>query len=121
MTGLPTRTAIITGGAKRIGGAITRALAADGWYVLIHCNQSRAEAEAIGTTSTENERGTPQNASRVGVVSSTRSISPKQQRNVKTTRPRHTSGAAAEQNGGEFRQSASGAGSGRSRTPGPPC
>ena len=49
MTGLPTRTAIITGGAKRIGGAITRALAADGWYVLIHCNQSPAEAEALAT------------------------------------------------------------------------
>jgi len=49
MTVLPTRTAIITGGAKRIGGAITRALAADGWHVLIHCNQSRAEAEALAT------------------------------------------------------------------------
>ena len=49
MTAQPTRTAIITGGAKRIGGAITRALAADGWYVLIHCNQSRAEAEALAT------------------------------------------------------------------------
>lgn len=49
MTGMPTRTAIITGGAKRIGGAITRALAADGWHVLIHCNQSRAEAEALAT------------------------------------------------------------------------
>ncbi|MEI6486901.1 MAG: SDR family oxidoreductase [Sphingomonadales bacterium] len=40
-------TAIITGGAKRIGGAITRALSADGWHVLIHCNSSRAEAEAL--------------------------------------------------------------------------
>lgn len=49
MTGLPKRTAIITGGAKRIGGAITRALAADGWHVLIHCNQSRAEADALAT------------------------------------------------------------------------
>ena len=49
MTAQPTRTAIITGGAKRIGGAITRALAADGWHVLIHCNQSRAEAEALAT------------------------------------------------------------------------
>ena len=49
MTAQPTRTAIITGGANRIGGAITRALAADGWYVLIHCNQSRAEAEALAT------------------------------------------------------------------------
>lgn len=41
------RTAIVTGGAKRIGGAISRALAADGWHVLIHCNSSRAEAEAL--------------------------------------------------------------------------
>lgn len=49
MTAKPTRTAIITGGAKRIGGAITRALAADGWHVLIHCNQSSAEAEALAT------------------------------------------------------------------------
>jgi len=49
MTAQPTRTAIITGGAKRIGGAITRALAADGWHVLIHCNQSSAEAEALAT------------------------------------------------------------------------
>lgn len=47
MTGLPTRTAIVTGGAKRIGGAITRALVADGWHVLIHCNQSRADADAL--------------------------------------------------------------------------
>lgn len=47
MSELPTRTAIVTGGAKRIGGAITRALAADGWHVLIHCNSSRAEAEAL--------------------------------------------------------------------------
>lgn len=42
-----TRTAIVTGGAKRIGGAIARALAADGWHVLIHCNTSRAEADAL--------------------------------------------------------------------------
>ena len=41
------RTAIVTGGAKRIGGEISRALAADGWHVLIHCNRSRAEAEAL--------------------------------------------------------------------------
>jgi NAD(P)-dependent dehydrogenase (short-subunit alcohol dehydrogenase family) len=50
MTGLPTRTAIVTGGAKRIGGAITRALAADGWHVLIHCNHSRDEAEALAAS-----------------------------------------------------------------------
>lgn len=49
MTAKPSRTAIVTGGAKRIGGAISRALAADGWHVLIHCNASRAEAEALAT------------------------------------------------------------------------
>jgi NAD(P)-dependent dehydrogenase (short-subunit alcohol dehydrogenase family) len=41
------RTAIVTGGAKRIGAALSRALAADGWHVLIHYNRSRAEAEAL--------------------------------------------------------------------------
>src|SRR5436190_14326505 len=41
------RTAIVTGGAKRIGAEIVRALAADGWHVLIHYNRSAAEAEAL--------------------------------------------------------------------------
>lgn len=41
------RTAIVTGGAKRIGAALVRALAADGWHVLIHCHHSMAEAEAL--------------------------------------------------------------------------
>jgi NAD(P)-dependent dehydrogenase (short-subunit alcohol dehydrogenase family) len=41
------RTAIVTGGARRIGAAIVRALAADGWQVLIHCNRSADEAEAL--------------------------------------------------------------------------
>jgi NAD(P)-dependent dehydrogenase (short-subunit alcohol dehydrogenase family) len=40
-------TAIVTGGAKRIGAAIGRALAADGWHVLIHYNRSQAEAEKL--------------------------------------------------------------------------
>ncbi len=41
------RTAIVTGGAKRIGAALARALSADGWHLLIHCNRSVAEAEAL--------------------------------------------------------------------------
>ena len=41
------QTAIVTGGAKRIGAAITRALAADGWHVVIHCHTSRDEADAL--------------------------------------------------------------------------
>jgi NAD(P)-dependent dehydrogenase (short-subunit alcohol dehydrogenase family) len=41
------RTAIVTGGAKRIGAAIVRALAADGWHVLIHYHRSATEAEAL--------------------------------------------------------------------------
>jgi NAD(P)-dependent dehydrogenase (short-subunit alcohol dehydrogenase family) len=43
----PGRCAIVTGGARRIGAAIARALAEDGWPVLIHYNQSRREAEAL--------------------------------------------------------------------------
>ncbi|HEX8224531.1 MAG TPA: SDR family NAD(P)-dependent oxidoreductase [Allosphingosinicella sp.] len=41
------RTAIVTGGAKRIGAELCRALAADGWHLLIHCNRSAQEAEAL--------------------------------------------------------------------------
>ncbi|HEX9954242.1 MAG TPA: SDR family NAD(P)-dependent oxidoreductase [Allosphingosinicella sp.] len=41
------RTAIVTGGAKRIGAALCRALAADGWHLLIHCNRSVGEAQAL--------------------------------------------------------------------------
>ena len=41
------RTAIVTGGAKRIGAELARALAADGWHVLIHCRRSRAEADRL--------------------------------------------------------------------------
>ena len=40
-------TALVTGGAKRIGAAITRALAADGWQVVIHYRNSVEEAEAV--------------------------------------------------------------------------
>jgi NAD(P)-dependent dehydrogenase (short-subunit alcohol dehydrogenase family) len=41
------RTAIVTGGARRIGAALCRALAKDGWHLLIHFNRSGAEAEAL--------------------------------------------------------------------------
>lgn len=41
------RTAIVTGGAKRIGAALSRALAEDGWHILIHCNESREEADRL--------------------------------------------------------------------------
>jgi NAD(P)-dependent dehydrogenase (short-subunit alcohol dehydrogenase family) len=40
-------TAIVTGGAKRIGAALVRALAADGWHVLIHYHRSEAEAQTL--------------------------------------------------------------------------
>ena len=41
------QTAIVTGGARRIGAAIVRALAADGWHLVIHCNTSVTEADAL--------------------------------------------------------------------------
>lgn len=41
------RTAIVTGGAKRIGAEIARALSRDGWSVLIHCHRSIDAAEAL--------------------------------------------------------------------------
>ncbi len=41
------RVAIVTGGAKRIGAALVRALAADRWHVVIHCHTSTAEADAL--------------------------------------------------------------------------
>jgi NAD(P)-dependent dehydrogenase (short-subunit alcohol dehydrogenase family) len=41
------RTAIVTGGAKRIGAALCRALAADGWHLLIHCRDSNEDASEL--------------------------------------------------------------------------
>ena len=41
------RRVLVTGGARRIGAAITQGLAADGWHVVIHYNGSRGEAEVL--------------------------------------------------------------------------
>jgi NAD(P)-dependent dehydrogenase (short-subunit alcohol dehydrogenase family) len=41
---------LVTGGAKRIGAAIARHFGAEGWHVVIHCNRSAAEAEALAAT-----------------------------------------------------------------------
>lgn len=39
--------AIVTGGGRRIGGAIVEDLAAHGWSVAIHCNRSREDADRL--------------------------------------------------------------------------
>lgn len=41
------KTALVTGGARRIGAGIVRELAAHGFAVAIHCNRSRPEAHAL--------------------------------------------------------------------------
>lgn len=41
------KVALVTGGARRIGAAIVRALAKDGFAVVIHCNQSITDGEAL--------------------------------------------------------------------------
>ena len=43
------RAALVTGGARRLGGAIVSALADAGFDVAIHCRCSGAEAEALAT------------------------------------------------------------------------
>ncbi len=44
------RTALITGGGKRVGRAIVEDLAAHGFAVAIHCNRSRAEADELAAS-----------------------------------------------------------------------
>lgn len=41
------KTALVTGGARGIGAGISRALAADGWFVYINYSRSKAEAETL--------------------------------------------------------------------------
>jgi NAD(P)-dependent dehydrogenase (short-subunit alcohol dehydrogenase family) len=43
------KVALVTGGAKRIGAVIVRALADAGYAVVIHCHESRAEADALAS------------------------------------------------------------------------
>ncbi len=45
-TGAPA-TALITGGAQRVGAALARHLSARGWRLLLHWHRSRAAAEAL--------------------------------------------------------------------------
>lgn len=44
------RTALVTGGAKRIGKAIVEDLSAHGWSVAIHCNSSRHDGNNLADT-----------------------------------------------------------------------
>ncbi len=46
-TDRPHSAALITGGAIRVGAAMARALAADGWHAAIHYHGSGKEAEAL--------------------------------------------------------------------------
>lgn len=41
--------ALVTGGARRVGAAIVRDLAVNGFAVAIHCNTSRGEADALAS------------------------------------------------------------------------
>ncbi len=38
---------LVTGGADRSGRRSSAVFAAEGWHVVIHCNHSRAEADAL--------------------------------------------------------------------------
>jgi NAD(P)-dependent dehydrogenase (short-subunit alcohol dehydrogenase family) len=46
----PPKSALVTGGARRIGRAIVETLAEAGCAVAIHCHHSRAEAEALAAS-----------------------------------------------------------------------
>jgi NAD(P)-dependent dehydrogenase (short-subunit alcohol dehydrogenase family) len=46
MAAQPSRVAVVTGGAKRLGRAIALKLAADGWDIALHYHQSTEAAEA---------------------------------------------------------------------------
>jgi len=43
------KTALITGGAKRVGAGLAKALGGDGWHVCVHFNQSVDDAASVVT------------------------------------------------------------------------
>ena len=47
MKKLSQRAALVTGGGRRIGAGIAKALAADGWFVYIHCHKSSDQAAEV--------------------------------------------------------------------------
>lgn len=47
MTRIERPAVLVTGGAKRIGAAISRAFGAAGWHVVIHYHQSHEQARAL--------------------------------------------------------------------------
>ena len=47
MKKLSQRAALVTGGGRRIGAGIAKALAADGWFVYIHCHKSSDQAAQV--------------------------------------------------------------------------
>ncbi|MDE2164901.1 MAG: SDR family oxidoreductase [Alphaproteobacteria bacterium] len=50
------RSALVTGGARRIGRAIALTLAAHGWDVAVHYGESREDAEALAAEIGQRER-----------------------------------------------------------------
>ena len=46
----PRPAVLVTGGAQRIGAAISRRFGQAGWHVIIHCNRSVAAAEALAAS-----------------------------------------------------------------------
>jgi NAD(P)-dependent dehydrogenase (short-subunit alcohol dehydrogenase family) len=45
-----TQAVLVTGGARRIGAAVSRRFGEAGWHVVIHCHRSLAEGEALAAT-----------------------------------------------------------------------
>lgn len=50
-------TALITGGARRIGRFLTLYLIKNGWNIIVHYNQSHSDASSINSSLSEEEKG----------------------------------------------------------------